>query len=121
MEVSKIVIDQPQNRCLTKPSGAINGWFALRGQDDIPEELEFRVGPILLPHRIIKRPDVEGAMPEYRIVGFQIQFDLSNYLLYIQDNRLVIRVTMPEYEPFRLKFTIQESAMAMCIAAASGV
>ena len=94
MEVSKVVIDLPEKRRITKASGVINGWFAVREQQDIPEELAFRVGPIPLPHHILKRPDVEGAMPGHAIVGFQIQFDLSNYLLYIQDSRLVIQAAV---------------------------
>jgi hypothetical protein len=118
MRVSKVRIDQPHDRCLTKASGVINGWFAIH-DEIIPEEFEFRVGPILLPHKVLKRPDVEGAMPDHTIVGFQIWFDLSNYLLYIQDGRLVIEVKMWEYDPFRLQFTIKESALAACIAAAS--
>lgn len=119
-EVTRVVIDQPQTRCLTTAVGAINGWFALREKEEIPEELEFRVGPIILPHVMLKRPDVEDAMPEHIVVGFQIRFDLSNYLLYIADGRLVIDATIAGYDPFRLQFKIQDSAMAVCIAAASG-
>jgi hypothetical protein len=121
MEVSRIVIDQPQNRRLTKSYGAITGWFALRGQQEVPEEMEFRVGPIILPHVVLKRPDVEGAMPEHTVLGFQVRFDLANYLYHIKDNHLDIQLTMADYDSMRLRFTIQESAMAACIAAASGV
>jgi hypothetical protein len=120
IEVTRVVIDQPQNRCLTKPVGAIKGWFALREKEELPEELQFRVGPIILPHTVMKRPDVESAMPEHIVMGFQVRFDLSNYLLYIHDGRLVIDVTISGYDPFRLQFKIQESAMAVCIEAASG-
>jgi len=118
MRVSKVIIDQPKDRCITKAAGTINGWFAIH-DEVVPGAFEFRVGPILLPHTSMKRPDVEGAMPEFTIVGFQIRFDLSDYLLYLGGGKLVIRVTVPEYDPFRLQFTIKESALAACIAAAS--
>ena len=118
MRVSKVKIDQPKDRRITRASGAINGWFAIH-DEVVPEEFEFRVGPILLPHTLLRRPDVEGAMPEHTILGFQVRFDLADYLLYIDNNRLVIQLTMPEYDPFRLQFTIKEGALAECIEGAS--
>jgi hypothetical protein len=120
MDTSKVVIDDPQTRCLTKPSGAINGWFAIHNYE-IPEEFQFRVGPIVLPHAVLKREDVEAALPEYSVVGFQIRFDLNHYLLYIDDNRLTIRLIVPDHYPFAVRFTIKEGVLASCIAAASGV
>jgi hypothetical protein len=118
MKVSKVVIDQPYNRRLTRPTGVITGWFAIH-DEVIPEEFEFRTGPITLPHTVLRRPDVEGAMPDCTIVGFQIRFDLSNLLLYLQEDRLVVHLTMADYEPVRLQFTFQEGALAEFIAAAS--
>lgn len=120
MKVSKVIIDQPENRCIAKASGVINGWFAVH-DEVFQEEYQFRVGPILLPHKVLKRPDVEEAMPEHTIVGFQIRFDLSNYLYYIDDGKLVIHVTISDYDPVRLQFTVQESALAACVAEASEV
>lgn len=120
MDASRVVIDEPQNRCITKPSGAISGWFAIHNYE-IPEEFQFRVGPIVLPHTVLKREDVETAMPEYGVTGFQIRFDLNNYLHYIDDNRLTIRLILPDYHPFAVRLTIKEGVLVSCIAAASGV
>lgn len=119
MEVSKVVIDTPHDRCIAKPSGAIIGWLAVHHYE-MPE-LQFRVGPIILPHTILKREDVEGAMPEHSVAGFRVRFDLNDYLLYIDDNRLTIQVTLPDFDPLSLRFTIMEGVLASCIAAASGV
>jgi hypothetical protein len=118
MKVSKIRIDHPKNRSLTQASGAIKGWFAIY-DEVIPEEFEFRVGSLLLPYTLMRRPDVEEVMPDYTILGFQVRFDLADYLLYIENNRLVIELTMPEYDPFRMQFKIKESALAACIERAS--
>lgn len=120
MEVSRVVIDQPHNHCIAKPAGAINGWFALHNYES-PEEFQLRVGPLILPHTVLKREDVEAAMPEHSVVGFQVRFDLNNYLLYIDENRLVIQVLIPGFDPVSLRFTIKEGVLASCIAAASGV
>jgi len=118
MTVSKIVIDAPQHRTLTKPAGAITGWFAIHDRE-IPQTIEFRVGPVVLPYRYLTRPDVEGTLPEHNVSGFQVWFDLSDYLLYIEDRRLVINLKIPDHLPLSLQFNITENAMAACIAAAS--
>jgi hypothetical protein len=119
MTISKLVIDEPRNRCITKPSGTIKGWLALHNYE-IPEDIQFRVGPIILPHTLSKREDVEGAMPEHGVAGFQIRYDLSGYLLYIEDQSLSIKLTLPDFSPLTLRFKIQEGVLASCIAAASG-
>jgi hypothetical protein len=120
VENVRVEIDNPLDRCLRKPAGSIIGWFAAHTHD-MPEEVEFRIGPIRLPHKIIPRPDVEGAMQGYCVVGFEIRYELSNYLPYIDDLKLVIRLIAPEYYPISLRLKIQESALAQCLDSAGGV
>jgi hypothetical protein len=118
MNVSKLIIDHPGNRRLTKMSGTISGWFAIH-RYEIPEEFHFQVGPLVLPHTLARREDVEGAMPEHGVTGFQIRFDLMNYLPYIDDKGLMIELLLPDFDPLPLRFAIEENALASCIAAAS--
>jgi hypothetical protein len=120
MEISKIVIDQPRDRCITQAVGAINGWFAIHYYE-IPEAIEFRVGPIVMPHMLCRRPDVEGSMSEHTVTGFQVRFDLMNYLPYIQESGLLIQVSMHGFHSLPLRFTVKDAALAACIATAGGV
>ena len=115
----RVEVDDPLDRMLKKPMGMITGWFAMAGYE-APDEFEFHVGPISLPHTAVKRPDVQEVIPEYSVGGFQIQFDLSHYLFYIDSNRLVIRLTLPGYDPIAIRFALKEGVLADCIAAASG-
>lgn len=116
----RVEVDNPDDCCITKPSGVISGWFATADWEN-PEEFQFRVGPIILPHTHNKRADVEGAMVGHRVAGFQIRFDLIDCLPYIEDNRMVIQLVLLDYQPFPLRFTVKESALASCLAAAGGV
>jgi hypothetical protein len=113
----QVEIDEPLDHWIAKPSGAIGGWFATRG-GELPEEFYFRMGPVTLPHAIVRRQDVEEAMPEYRILAFQIPFDLFEYLPYVQDHRLVIQLVVAECSPVSLRFRVRESALASCISRA---
>ena len=116
----RVEIDDPQNRCIEKTAGAIRGWFATRGQE-LPESFCFQLCGKTLPHTLENRMDVEAALPGYAIVGFKIEYDLTDYLLYIQNNRLGIQLQVSDYEPYFLRFTVEDSALAVCLAAAGGV
>jgi hypothetical protein len=117
----RIEIDDPLDRCLEKPAGTIRGWFAAIDLE-IPEDFTLHVGVISLPYSVVKREDVEAAMPDYTIGGFETRYDLASYLPYIQeDNYLVIRLTLPGYSPYSLRFKIKDSALATCLEAAGDV
>jgi hypothetical protein len=120
MEAIRVVIDEPAGRCLTKPNGTITGWFGIH-QYEIPDDFQFRVGPIALPYTLLRREDVEEALPEYGVTGFRIRFDLMNFLPYIDEKGMLIQLTVLDFHPFPLRFSIQESALAICVSAASGV
>ena len=45
-------------------------------------------------------------------VGFDIPYELASYLTYIQDNRLVIHLKLPDYDPVLLRFKVEERALA---------
>jgi hypothetical protein len=119
MDVSKLVIDDPADYRLTKPAGTIRGWFAVH-RYEIPEDFQFCVGPLVVPHRLLRRQDVEGAMPEHSVTGFQMRYDLMNYLPYIDEKGLLIRLELPDFDPLPMRFIIEERALANCIAAAAG-
>ncbi len=114
----RLEIDEPKDRRLTASSGLIRGWFAAR-DIDLPEEFHFEIGKTIVPHRILKREDVEGAMPGHSVMGFGIHYDLSLYLPYIEENGLAIRLILPEYPTRTLRFKITEGALVNCLAAAS--
>lgn len=116
----RVEIDDPPNRCIEQPVGIIRGWFA-SSDIEIPDDFSFQLAGIRLPHCIVKREDVEGALPEFTIVGFTIPYDLSDYLPNIQNNRLMIRLMLSGYDPYLMRFTIKDSALSLCLAAASGL
>jgi hypothetical protein len=116
----RVEIDEPENRLIEEDIGFILGWFATR-DGEIPETFEFRIGGILVPHRVVDRADVESVLPDYTIVGFLIPYDLSFYLPQIQNNRLLIQLTLPGYNPHILRLGITENALATCVAAACDV
>src|SRR6185369_14649450 len=108
------IVDPDQSR-IRKPVGIIRGWFAT-SDIEVPAGFEFKVGGITLPHSVAKRSDVETAMPDYNILGFNIPYDLFTFLPYITDNRLLVNLILPEYDSLRLRFTIADSALAICVA-----
>ena len=113
-------IDDPESGRIGKPVGVLRGWLAAHDVE-IPEKFSFRLNGVTLPHRVVARSDVEEAMPEDTIVGFEIRYDLASYLPYIEDNRLVIHMRLPGYDPFLLRLKIEEGAMALCLADAGEV
>jgi hypothetical protein len=113
----RVEIDEPESRVIGKASGVIRGWFAARDVE-IEDKMEFRIGGITVPHRLVERVDVEAALPGYKIVGFLIPYDLSLFLPQIQDNRLMIELLLPDYDPYLLRLGIKESALATCVSAA---
>jgi hypothetical protein len=115
----RVEIDDPERLCIEKPAGVIRGWVASRGEE-IPE-FHFQIGGVTLPHLIESRRDVEEAMTEHVIVGFKIQYDLTDYLLHIQNSRFTIRMTLAGYDPFFFPFKIENGALAICLANAGGV
>lgn len=116
----RLEIDYPADHLITEPSGLIRGWFGSRDQE-LPEIFEFRIDTMLVPHRVVSRPDVQGAMPNHEIVGFDIHYNLAAYLPYIEDSRFTMCLTMPDYDPYPVRFTVKDHALAICLAAASAV
>jgi hypothetical protein len=116
----RLEIDDPQDHFLRTAAGEIRGWFAA-SDIDLPEDYYFEVGSVRLPHRAIPRSDVEDVMPGYAISGFVIAYDLAEYLPYIDGQQWTVRLLLPEYRPKLLKFTIAESALGNCLAAASDI
>jgi hypothetical protein len=116
----RIEIDDPQSRRLEKPAGVIRGWFASQNMT-IPEAFHFQLAGITLPHRVESREDVEEVLTGHTIVGFAIPYDLSDYLLYLQDNCLSVRLMLSGYDPYLLRFRIADRALAICLASAGGV
>ena len=114
----RLEIDDPQDRYLRTRTGRIHGWFAA-SDIDIPETYSFEAGSVLIPHRTVRRTDVEEVMPGYAISGFVIPYDLAEYLPYIDGRFWMVRLVLPEYRPKLLKFTIAESALGSCLAEAS--
>jgi hypothetical protein len=116
----RLQIDDPENRRITQPSGVIRGWFAAL-DCELPETFEFRIDGIVLPHKMVAREDVEESMPDHLIAGFDIPYDLVPYLPYIQDRRLIVHLKLPDFDSIALRFKIEESALASCLADAGGV
>ena len=117
----RVEIDAPYDLYLEKPAGDIRGWFAA-DDIEIPKEFSLQAGGITMPHRVVRREDVETAMPDYTIRGFVIPYDLVSYLPYLQeDNYLVIQLTVPGYNPHTLRLKIKDSALAGCLETAGGV
>lgn len=116
----RIEIDDPQSLRITKPVGVLRGWFATR-DGELPETCTFRIGGMTLPYQMVRRMDVEELMPEHSVRGFEIPYNLSDYLPYIQDNLLVVRLMLAEYAPFVFRFRIDSSALGCCLASAGGV
>jgi hypothetical protein len=114
----RVEIDDPEDRMLLTSKGTIRGWFATPDAE-VPEDFYFQVGAIRLAHETTSREDVEGAMPDYSIVGFNIRYDIGCYLHYITDNRLAVQLVLPDFDPYRLRFTVKEIVMAACVAEAS--
>lgn len=115
----RVEIDDPEHSRILKPAGRIRGWFAASKLIDIPDTFTFRVGTILLPHRIVHRGDVEGALPEYAVTGFEIPYDIAALLPYVRKNQLAIQLTLPDYGTPVLKFHVADCALAICMALAS--
>ena len=118
--VLQVEIDDPADRRIENPEGVIRGWFAARDME-IQETFRFRIDGLKLPHRVVRRDDVELVMPGHLIVGFEIPYDLLFYLPYIQNNRLTIEMIFPNYNTLSFRFQIAETALAMCVSAAGGV
>lgn len=116
--VLRVEIDDPADQLLTGPAGEIRGWFAAR-DINLPEDYRFRVGMVAVPHREVKREDVESMLPYHAVGGFVLRYDLLNYLPYIDGNKLVMQLILPEYRTRYLRFTISEGALAACLASAS--
>lgn len=114
-------VDEPENHVIGKPVGVIRGWFAMRDDVEVPEWFEFRLGGVIVPHSVVDRADVEAVLPDYKIVGFTIAYDLSDYLPDIQNNAMVIQLTLPGYDPKLLRFKVEDKALAICLAIAGGV
>jgi hypothetical protein len=115
----RLEIDDPEYCRIKKAMGCIRGWFAAGKSVEIPETFSFRIGGIIVPHRIVHRLDVEAAMPEYTVTGFEIAYELSVFLPYIQKKRLTMHLTLADYDAAFLRFEIAESALASCVASAS--
>ena len=113
----RVEIDDPTDRLITEPSGIIRGWFGSRDQE-LPDTFEFRISGTLVPHRVVSRRDVESAMPDHNVVGFDIPYNLSAYLPYIEDSRFTMCLTVPDYDSYPVRFTIKDQALANCLAAA---
>ena len=116
----RVEIDDPENRRIHQPAGLIRGWFAAFDAA-LPKSFEFSIGGLVLPHRVVKRQDVEEVLPEHLIVGFDIPYDLTSYLAYVDDSCLAIELKLPDYDSITLKFRIEAGAMAACLADAGGV
>ena len=114
----RVEIDDPEKNWIKKPVGVIRGWFATSDLE-LPEDFHFRVGGVTLPHTLTQRSDVEGAMPDYNILGFNLPYDLFPFLPDISDNRLVIHLDLPGYDPFHIRFRVDDRALAICLEAAS--
>jgi hypothetical protein len=114
----RIEIDDPDKNRIAKPVGIIRGWFA-SSDLQVPEDFHFQIGASTVPHQVLKRTDVEAALPDYTITGFKIPYDLAPFLPYITNHRLLIHLVLPGFDPCRLWFTIQDRALAICVAAAS--
>lgn len=113
-------IDHPIDHRLISPTGEIRGWFA--AQDiDLPEAYRFQVGTVRVPCREVKREDVEAMLPYHAVGGFVLRYDLSLYLPYIDGNKLLIQLVLMEYRTRSLRFKIEESALAACLAEASDI
>ena len=116
--VLRVEIDDPADQLLTGPTGEIRGWFAAR-DIDLPEDYRFRVGAVAVPHREVKREDVEAMLPYHAVGGFVLRYDLFLYLPYIDGNKFVMQLILPEYRTRVLRFSISEAALAACLASAS--
>jgi hypothetical protein len=116
----RVEIDDPLNRTIDKPSGAIHGWLATR-DTELPETIDFRIAGTALPHEIVKREDVEQAMPDHNVMGFVFWYDLATCLPNIEDNRLLVLLTLPGYDPYRMSVKIDEKALAECLENAGDV
>jgi hypothetical protein len=116
----RLEIDDPQDQYLRTATGEIRGWFAASDLD-IPEDYWFEVGSVRIPHRTVRRADVEDVMPGYAIAGFVITYDLAEYLPYIDGQQWKVQLILPDFRPKLLKFTIAESALGNCLAAASDI
>lgn len=112
-------MDDPENYLIKKPVGCMRGWFATGKSMEMPETFSFRIGGIRVAHRMVQRPDVEMAMPECIVTGFEIPYDLSVFLPYIEGCRLRLQLTLADYDAASLRFRIAESALARCVAWAS--
>ena len=116
----RVEIDDPIDLRIQQPSGILRGWLAARNEE-LPAAYTFRIGRMTLPHRPAKRLDVEEAMPDYEVCGFEIRYDLSDLLPHIQNQRLTIRLKAAGYEAFLFRFRIDDAAIGNCLSAAGGV
>jgi hypothetical protein len=118
-EAFRLEIDRPVDCVIVKPVDVIRGWFSTSGGETL-EVLNFRLGGIVVPHVAEERWDVEEVLPEHVVKGFLIPFDLAFYIQYIEDKCLVLQLTLVGYDPIPLTFTIEESALAICLYSAGG-
>ena len=116
----RVEIDDPLTRTIEKAAGELRGWIATSDLE-LPEVTDFRIGAIVLWHEMVKREDVEEAMPDHTILGFVIRYELATLLPNIQDNRLLIVMTLPGFDPYPLPVKIGEMALALCLETAGGV
>jgi len=115
-------IDEPADRCIRTPTCRFRGWIAITPHSGGQELkfLHFKIGQLNVPHVLTSRPDVEGAFPNHASSGFQIRFDLTYYMQYVVNDHLAIYAMLPQFEPFRLDFTIDKGVVGLCLAAAAG-
>src|SRR5579871_2641735 len=116
----RVEVDDPADRRLIEPTGYIRGWFATV-DTEIPEDFHLTIAGSALPYDIVKREDVQAALPGHSVVGFRIPYDLSVCLPHIQDEQLIIDLALPGYDPYRLRFKIENSALAACLESAGEV
>ncbi len=118
----KCQIDEPEDRCIRKPTCKLRGWLVASPNPGSFEmsRLQFRIGQVVVPHVPTSRPDVEAAFPHQGCTGFLMRFDLTYYMQYVVNDNLVLSAVLPGRQPVQVDLTIDKGLIATCLAAAAG-
>ena len=83
-------------------------------------EMFFLAGGARLVHRTQRRPDVEAASGGAPCTGFLIEMDLSQHVVAIRDNELLLHLVAPDDTRVPLRFRVAPGVLTRCLEAVGG-
>jgi hypothetical protein len=115
-----VQIDEPTNKVLGRGICRVRGWYAAPSRCSNPAELRIEVGGTRVFWREVPRPDVCGAYPDFTIIGFLIDFDVSFYFAAVDDAKLRMDLDLPGFQRQTVELTVAPEVISSCLMVAGG-